>query len=285
MRTSLRAEPSQVAQMVIHTFIFHILATYSASTPEIPAPELVALSAKLPVNNVSPMPDSERMTADKGKGVTRSRGDSEPTEDRGRSLNAQDTSDNDNDPDAAISGPRLTPTSPHASPAPVRRSSRRRAMSRSRVPHTVSELNAQTSSSVKKANRKVTLDVTPSPETIDTEPSPSPEASSSAHQCETSTTCECPSAQEEVKFVYKRAIEGGVKCIRGPNGTWVLLIPPDHDRELQPGRKVMNAKSSILWLGPHLMPYIFWAHIPEDKRLDRLQPSVRLTHTLDTRGN
>ena len=260
--------------MVMHTFVFHIHATYSAFTLEVSAPELVALSAKLPANDVPPMPDPERLTADKGKGVARSKRNPEPKEDRGRSLNTQDTSDND--PGAAI--PRSAPTSHHSSSTPVRRSSRRRAVSRSRVPHTISELNSQTSSNVQKANKKVTLDVTPSLETIDTEPSSESEASSSTHECETSTTCQCHSDQETVKFVYQRAIEGGVKCVRDPNGTWVLLIPPECERELQPGRKVMNSKSSILWFGPHLMPYLFWAHIPEDKRLEKLQPSVRLTH-------
>ena len=283
MRTSLKAELLEVAQKVIHIFIFHSLATYRASTLEVPVPELVTLSAKLTVDDVSPMLDSECMAADKGKGVDRLRGNSVSKEDRGRSVNARHTSNND--PDAAISGSHTTSTSPHSSSVPVRRSSRRRAMSRNRVPRTVSELDAPTSS-IPRDKKKVTLDVTPSLETSDTESTPpESEANSSTHQCESSTTCQCDSAQAAVRFVYERAIEGGVKCIRDPNGTWVLLLPPEHERELQPGRKIMNSKSSILWLGPRLMPYLFWAHIPEDKRLEDFQPSVRLTHALDIHRN
>ena len=145
MRTSLKAELLEVAQKVIHIFIFHSLATYRASTLEVPVPELVTLSAKLTVDDVSSMLDSECMAADKGKGVDRLRGNSVSKEDRGRSVNARHTSNND--PDAAISGSHTTSTSPHSSSVPVRRSSRRRAMSRNRVPRTVSELDAPTPAS------------------------------------------------------------------------------------------------------------------------------------------
>ena len=252
---------------------------------EIPSSELVTLPDKLPISDSTSTPDVDNGDAETP--VTQ--------QNRGRSLIGKDVS-NSNLPDATTSDSRSTSTGAHSSSTPVRRSSRRRAMSRSRVPHTVSELNAL--SNAQKPKKKVTLDVAPSLETSDTEAtSPEPEptppepvlnqpsASSPTHQCEDSATCHCHSAQENVKFIYKRAVEGGVKCILNADGTWSIIIPHDRDRKLKPGSNIMGNRSRVLFSGPRLMPYLFWAHLPQDKRLDSFQPSVRLLHSLDINKN
>ena len=54
----------------------------------------------------------------------------------------------------------------------------------------------------------------------------------------------------------------------------VYLVPEESERELFPNRYIMNSTSGILWKGPSLLPYIFWAHIPVDENLDVLQQAV-----------
>ena len=77
-------------------------------------------------------------------------------------------------------------------------------------------------------------------------------------------------ADQKTIVVFESCIDGGVRMTVGG----VYLVPEDSERELIPHRYIMNNTSGILWKGPSLLPYIFWAHIPEDKNLDVLQQAV-----------
>ena len=75
---------------------------------------------------------------------------------------------------------------------------------------------------------------------------------------------------EDIVIVFTDCIIGGVEMTVGG----VYLVPADCDRELIPNRYIMNNGSAILWTGPRLLPYIFWAHIPKDPNLDVFQQAV-----------
>ena len=74
----------------------------------------------------------------------------------------------------------------------------------------------------------------------------------------------------KIIIVFEGCIDGGVEMTAGG----VYLVPADSERELVPHRNTMNNIGAILWKGPSLLPYIFWAHIPEDENLDVLQQAV-----------
>lgn len=77
---------------------------------------------------------------------------------------------------------------------------------------------------------------------------------------------------EETVVVLKNVVHGGVRMTRDG----IYLLPPEDERNTTPSRCVLNYTSSILWIGPKTIHYLFWAHIPKDANLDVLQQAVSL---------
>ena len=153
-------------------------------------------------------------------------------------------------------------------PTPARRSTRSKTHSKDRVPHVVTAPQPKVRPRPRKrAKKDDALDIIPDVETLPTPPLPIASGSGAA----SSTTIDNDSSDDhEITVVFGNVILGGVRMTK----EGVYLVPPDSERERNPCRLILNCGSTILWLGTILLPYIFWAHIPNDPNLDVLQQAV-----------
>ena len=119
--------------------------------------------------------------------------------------------------------------------------------------------------------KSVTLQLTPNTEASTSTAIPQPESLPSLVSSAIDDVAMLDTeVDRKVIIVFERCIDGGVEMTVGG----IYLVPKDSERVRVPNRNIMNNISGILWTGPSFLPYIFWAHIPEDPNLDVLQQAV-----------